>query len=183
MAPRRRASMVVDLREVTPPQLFKLYLTWKQRHHEPKNEHPEAFCFHLTRSSVRLRTLKQEHFQRKWILFFPGFPLSRSARFSFFPPNSDFWGWNSKHLQCSVKKLLYIYIFYSWLVFYFSPLYIKTNKLFLKTSRFSLSHCSAGTGKKEQKVNKKHLIQAFCIITSTHGRKTDQSQTATFINH
>lgn len=154
MAPRRRGSLSFISRKNSD--------TMNQR---TNIQRPSVL---ISRSSVRLRTLKQETFQRKWILFF--FCVSSVAPpVSPFFPNSDFGGWNSKRLQCSVKKLLYIYLFYSWLVFYFSPLYRKTNKLFLKTSRFSLSR-SAGTCKKEQKVNEKHLIQAFCIIASTHGR-------------
>lgn len=134
IVPRRSVSVDGNLREATASHRcsFKLYLTWK--HHEPKNEHLEAFCFHLTPSSVRLQT--------RFFFSFSEFPLSQSAlpaAFHVSQLNSFVSkGWNSKHLQCSVKKLLYIYLFYSCLVFYSSPLYIKTNKLFLEMSSFSL---------------------------------------------
>lgn len=121
-------------------------------------------------SNTQTREFPTEMNLAAFFSFFFWSPRSQSALpvvFHPFPNRTAFVskGWHGKPLQCSVKTLLYIYLFYSCLVFYSSPVYIKTNKLFLEMSSFSLG------ARKERRVIRSNLIQPFCIITSTPYRK------------
>lgn len=142
--PRRSISIDVSLREVTASRhrcsfsFISLENTTNQR---TNIQRPSVFISHP-------RLLDFEHsdktisygneFSRFFFSGFPSVSLPSLRCFICFPTQQlCFEGLELQHLQCSVKKL-YIYLFYSCLVFYSSPLYIKTNKLFLEMSSFSL---------------------------------------------